>query len=40
VSHYQVGAGVAVAVARQMEIFAEGVPLGERALAAGLSIAF
>jgi opacity protein-like surface antigen len=40
VSHYQVGAGVAVAVARRMEVFAEGVPLGERALAAGVSLTF
>jgi hypothetical protein len=40
VSHYQVGAGIAMVVARRMEVFAEGVPLGERALAAGLSLAF
>ncbi|HEY3594939.1 MAG TPA: hypothetical protein VGL13_13740, partial [Polyangiaceae bacterium] len=36
VSHYQVGAGLALAVARRMEVFAEGVPLGERAVALGV----
>lgn len=40
VSHYQIGAGFAVALARRMEVFVEGVPLGERALAAGLSLTF
>jgi hypothetical protein len=38
--HYQVGAGVTWLVVRRFGLFAEGVPLGERALAAGLSVAF
>lgn len=38
--HYQVGAGLTVAVVRRFNLFAEGIPLGERSLAAGTAIAF
>ena len=38
--HYQVGGGFALLVARRVEVFAEGVPLGEQAVSAGASIAF
>jgi hypothetical protein len=40
VSHYQLGAGIAWLVARRVDVFAEGVPLGERAVAGGMSVAF
>ena len=33
-------AGAALVVARRMEVFAEGVPLGEQAIAAGTSLVF
>ncbi len=39
-SHYQVGAGVAALVARRVDLFVEGVPLGERAVSAGVGAAF
>jgi len=38
--HYQLGAGLAVRVAKALNLFAEGVPLGEQALAVGLGVAF
>ncbi len=38
--HYQVGLGLGVAVSRQVGVFAEGIPLGERALSLGLAAAF
>jgi hypothetical protein len=38
--HYQLGAGVAVAIAHRVDVYVEGVPLGEEALAAGLGVAF
>lgn len=38
--HYQLGAGVAVLLVRRLDVYAEGVALGERALSAGASVAF
>jgi hypothetical protein len=38
--HYQLGAGLTVNVARRANVFAEGIPLGERALSAGAAFAF
>ena len=38
--HYQVGLGLGVAVARRVGVFAEGIPLGERAVSVGLAAAF
>jgi hypothetical protein len=38
--HYQVGAGVTVVAAGRVNVFAEGVPLGERSLAIGSAFAF
>jgi hypothetical protein len=35
--HYQLGAGFAVSLTRSLNLFAEGAPLGEQAIAAGLS---
>ena len=40
VSHFQIGGGFALLVARRVDVFAEGIPLGERAVSAGASIAF
>jgi hypothetical protein len=40
IHHYQVGAGVAVGLPGHLSLFAEGVPLGERAISGGLSFAF
>jgi hypothetical protein len=40
VSHYQLGLGLALLLAQRLELFAEGVPLGERALAGGAAVAF
>jgi hypothetical protein len=39
VHHYQLGAGLALQLAKPVELFLEGVPLGERALSLGLSVA-
>jgi hypothetical protein len=39
VYHYQFGAGLALLLARRIELFVEGVPLGERALSLGVAIA-
>ncbi len=38
--HYQLGAGVAVRVSKALNLFAEGVPLGEQAVAVGVGLAF
>jgi hypothetical protein len=38
--HYQVGLGLGVHVARGIGVFAEGIPLGERALSLGLAATF
>jgi hypothetical protein len=35
--HYQVGLGLGVAISRRIGVFAEGIPLGERALSLGLA---
>ena len=40
VSHYQVGAGVSVRVGDRVSLFAEGIPLGERAVSGGASLLF
>ncbi|MCC6809398.1 MAG: hypothetical protein IT381_18360 [Deltaproteobacteria bacterium] len=36
--HFQVGAGFSIAIARRLDLFFEGVPLGERALNAGVGV--
>jgi hypothetical protein len=38
--HFQVGGGVNLLVARRLALFAEGIPLGERSVAAGGAVAF
>ena len=38
--HYQLAAGVVVTLARRVDIFVEGVPLGERRISTGLGVAF
>jgi hypothetical protein len=38
--HYQAGAGFALGLTRRFDLFVEGVPLGEQAVAAGLALAF
>jgi len=38
--HYQVGAGLTLVVAHRVDLFVEGIPLGERSLAAGAAMAF
>jgi hypothetical protein len=38
--HYQVGAGLTLLVVGRVDAFVEGVPLGERSLAAGAAVAF
>jgi hypothetical protein len=40
VHHYQVGAGLLAVVGGAVDLFVEGVPLGERALTAGAGLAF
>ena len=37
--HYQLGAGVAASLTKRLSLFAEGIPLGERAVSAGLGFA-
>jgi len=37
--HYQVGAGLAVRASKVLNLFAEGVPLGEQAIAIGVAVA-
>ena len=39
-SHYQLGGGLAVLVAKRVDVFAEGIPLGERAVSGGVGVAF
>ena len=36
--HYQLGAGIALLITRLVDLFLEGVPLGEQAIAGGLSL--
>jgi hypothetical protein len=38
--HYQLGGGANLVVARRFNVFAEGIPLGERSVAAGAAVAF
>jgi hypothetical protein len=38
--HYQLGAGLTVVAAGRVNVFAEGVPIGERSFAAGTAFAF
>lgn len=38
--HYQVGGGLALLLPGRVDLFAEGVPLGEQAVATGVSVAF
>ena len=38
--HYQIGLGLGVAITRHVGAFAEGIPLGERALSLGVAAAF
>jgi hypothetical protein len=38
--HYQLGAGLTLVVARRLNLFAEGIPLGERSAAVGAAVAF
>jgi hypothetical protein len=38
--HYQVGGGVALRLARVLDFYAEGIPLGERAVSAGAAVVF
>jgi hypothetical protein len=38
--HYQVGAGLTLGIARRADLFVEGIPLGERSVAAGGAVAF
>jgi hypothetical protein len=38
--HYQLGAGATLVIARRVNVFAEGIPLGERSVAAGGAVAF
>jgi hypothetical protein len=40
VHHYQIGAGLTVLVAHRVNLFAEGIPLGERAVSGGAAFAF
>jgi hypothetical protein len=39
VHHYQVGAGLALSIAGRLGVFVEGIPLGERAVSAGATVA-
>jgi hypothetical protein len=38
--HYQLGAGLTLSVARRLNVFAEGIPVGERSAAVGSAISF
>jgi len=40
VHHYQLGAGLAVLVLKRVNVFVEGVPFGEQALAGGVGFSF
>jgi hypothetical protein len=37
--HYQLGAGLAVRLSKALSVFAEGIPLGEQAVAVGIGLA-
>jgi hypothetical protein len=37
--HYQLGGGLALTIARKVNLFAEAIPLGERSVAAGATVA-
>jgi hypothetical protein len=39
VHHYQLGAGLAVRISKALNVFAEGIPLGEQAVAVGVGLA-
>jgi len=39
VHHYQLGAGLAVRASKALNLFAEGIPLGEQAVAVGVGVA-
>jgi hypothetical protein len=36
--HFQIGAGASVAIARRVDLFVEGIPLGERGVTAGMGV--
>jgi hypothetical protein len=38
--HYQLGAGLALLLRRRIDLFAEGIPVGERGLVAGAGLSF
>ncbi len=38
--HFQLGGGFALLITRRVDLFVEGVPLGEQAVAGGLSVSF
>jgi hypothetical protein len=38
--HYQVGAGILARAARRLDVYVEGIPLGEQAVSAGVGLAF
>jgi hypothetical protein len=38
--HFQLGGGIALLIARRVDLFVEGVPLGEQAVAGGISASF
>lgn len=40
VSHYQLGAGASWLISERVDVFFEGIPLGERALAGGAALVF
>jgi hypothetical protein len=40
VHHFQLGAGLLVRLGRRLDIFAEGVPLGEQGISGGAGFAF
>jgi len=40
VHHYQLGAGLSLLIAKRVSLFAEGVPLGEQAVAGGAGFSF
>jgi hypothetical protein len=39
-SHYQLGGGVALAIAKRVDAFVEGIPLGEQAVSGGIGVSF
>jgi hypothetical protein len=40
IHHYQIGAGLGLGLGARLSLFAEGIPLGERAVTGGASVAF